>query len=615
MVMVRRFFLAAGIVMSAWAAGAQPPQQPARDRPQPPKTGTGAIRGRVVDGQSGAAVPRARVRLAGFQGQGVQAPSVLTDDSGTFAFTTLPPGMYSVSADKGTYLSGRYPEGGQTLRTSFRPLSLADGQVLDGITVSLFHGSAIAGRVIDSHGDPLENVEVRAMALPRSGRGRPQMRSSTSTNDIGEFRVARLAAGRYLLMVVPRRFDFNPTEQLAADLQPVPTYYPGVLSIEQAQPIAVERGMSVTGLDVMALEGVSSVVSGTVIDPSGQPVRANGSIMARTVSETTGFNGGPVGNGLMKPDGTFQIKLPPGEYQLEARGSRPQQQPGDPPLVGSARVSVAGDISGLAIVMGGGARISGRLVFEGANEPPPFPTTNAGAMRVTFGSPDGSLCQAGRSTLAPDWTFTVESVTGTCRAQFAGNIPKWTVKAIVHDGKDLFDRAVTFDPGQQWKDVEIIFTDKRTELTLQVADDRGNATLDYVALVFSTDKTRWEPNGSRYIRPYVPPQVSPAGPGGPGSTTTTVSIIGGVTGSTFTTSATTVVPSPGGSTAKPGTITGMPAGDYYVVALDDIDGESVRDPDLLEQLSRGASRVTLNEAMPAQVSLRRVKLASVTAGR
>jgi uncharacterized protein (DUF2141 family) len=615
MVTVRRFFLAAGIVMSAWAAGAQPPQQPARDRPQPPRIGTGAIRGRVVDGQSGAAVPRARVRLAGFQGQGVQAPSVLTDDSGTFAFTTLPPGMYSVSADKGTYLSGRYPEGGQTLRTGFRPLPLADGQVLDGITVSLFHGSAIAGRVIDSHGDPLENVEVRAMALPRSGRGRPQMRSSTSTNDIGEFRVARLAAGRYLLMVVPRRFDFNPTEQLVTDLQPVPTYYPGVLSIEQAQPIAVERGMSVTGLDVMALEGVSSVVSGTVIDPSGQPVRANGSIMARTVTETTGFNGGPVGNGLMKPDGTFQIKLPPGEYQLEARGSWPQQQPGDPPLVGSARVSVAGDISGLAIVMGGGARISGRLVFEGANEPPPFPTTNTGPMRVTFGSPDGSLCQAGRSTLAPDWTFTVESVTGTCRAQFAGSIPKWTVKAIMHDGKDLFDRAVTFDPGQQWKDVEIIFTDKHTELTLQVADDQGNTTLDYVALVFSTDKTRWEPNGSRYIRPYVPPQVSPAGPGGPGSTTTTVSIIGGVTGSTFTTSATTVVPSLGGSTANPGTITGLPAGDYYVVALDDIDGESVRDPDLLEQLSRGASRVTLNEAMPAQVSLRRVKLASVTAGR
>jgi hypothetical protein len=51
------------------------------------------------------------------------------------------------------------------------------------------------------------------------------------------------------------------------------------------------------------------------------------------------------------------------------------------------------------------------------------------------------------------------------------------------------------------------------------------------------------------------------------------------------------------------------------VALDDIDGESARDPDTLEQLSRGASRVTLAEGMPIQASVRRVKLASVTAGR
>jgi len=183
-----------------------------------------------------------------------------------------------------------------------------------------------------------------------------------------------------------------------------------------------------------------------------------------------------------------------------------------------------------------------------------------------------------------------------------------------HDGKDLLDRTVTFENGQQWKDVEIVLTDKRTELTLQVADEQGAPTRDYVALVFSTDKTRWELNPSRYVRPYVP-LVSSAGSAGLGSTTTSFSVIGGVAGSTFTTSATTVVPSPGGSTAKPGTITGMPAGDYYVVALDDIDGESVRDPDLLEQLSRGASRVTLNEAMPTQVSLRRVKLASVVGAR
>src|SRR5450759_322680 len=110
--MLRRFVIAAGIVLRASAAGAQAPQQPARDRPlPPPQVGTGAIKGRVVDGQSGAAVARARVRLVGLS-QGAQRPSILTDDSGTFAFTTLPAGTYSIQVDKSTFLAGRYPEGG-----------------------------------------------------------------------------------------------------------------------------------------------------------------------------------------------------------------------------------------------------------------------------------------------------------------------------------------------------------------------------------------------------------------------------------------------------------------------------------------------------------------------
>ena len=45
------------------------------------------------------------------------------------------------------------------------------------------------------------------------------------------------------------------------------------------------------------------------------------------------------------------------------------------------------------------------------------------------------------------------------------------------------------------------------------------------------------------------------------------------------------------------------------IAVDDIDSELWRDPDYLEQLSRGATRVTLADGAPADVNLRRVKLA------
>ena len=64
---------------------------------------------------------------------------------------------------------------------------------------------------------------------------------------------------------------------------------------------------------------------------------------------------------------------------------------------------------------------------------------------------------------------------------------------------------------------------------------------------------------------------------------------------------------PGGTNSRQELITNMPAGEYFVVALDDIDMESTRDPETLEQLSRGATRVRLAEGTPADVNLRRVQ--------
>src|SRR6185503_7754228 len=130
---------------------------------------------------------------------------VTTDTSGMFRFTRLPAAEYSVTAEKSTYTATTYPSVTATLRSRMRSLKLADGQSLSGLTLALFHSSAIAGRVIDPNGDPVDGAELRVLRLPKSGRGYPQMRAAGATNDIGEFRVAGLEAGSYLLVIVPRR--------------------------------------------------------------------------------------------------------------------------------------------------------------------------------------------------------------------------------------------------------------------------------------------------------------------------------------------------------------------------------------------------------------------------
>ena len=73
--------------------------------------------------------------------------------------------------------------------------------------------------------------------------------------------------------------------------------------------------------------------------------------------------------------------------------------------------------------------------------------------------------------------------------------------------------------------------------------------------------------------------------------------------------------SSGGPPPRPDTIAGLPPGEYFAVAVDDLDSELMRDGDVLERLSRGARRVTLSEDAKIDVSLRRVKLSDLIADR
>src|SRR5205823_2948645 len=75
---LRSLALAAGAAFTIGSAYAQP--VPPRDRLPPPATGTAIIKGRVVDAQTGNALPRARVRLPGPGNR----PPVLTDETGAF---------------------------------------------------------------------------------------------------------------------------------------------------------------------------------------------------------------------------------------------------------------------------------------------------------------------------------------------------------------------------------------------------------------------------------------------------------------------------------------------------------------------------------------------------
>jgi hypothetical protein len=570
--------------------GVNPQGPPPRDRMPPPRTGTAAIKGRVVDGVTGAAVARARVSV-----QGPNRLTAVTDGAGAFAFANLPGGPLMLLVEKATYMVARYPAAGRTVRSGSRPLVLLDGQVLDNITVPLFHGGAIMGRVLDVNGDPIDNAQISLMRVPSPGRpGRPTMRGGSGSDDRGEYRIGRLEAGTYLIQVNVRRNMGQEMMPGAAPEpptpQPLPTYYPNALAIEQAQPITVDRGQTITDIDVVLAEGIPGTVNGVVTNADGSSITgSNTFVNVRRMSGDTmsGFDGFSNGTGV-RPDGTFKLTLPPGEYQIEARVAprmgtmRPEDE-----QYATAKIAVtSGAEDNVSLVVGRAASATGRVVFEGNTPVPPSP----GKMRIPLYSETG-MCRSGEATIAADWSFHVEGLAGTCSAPPFGMFGRWMLKAVLFNGADLAESPVTFEPGQQFRNVQVVVTDRRTELSFRVSDETGQPTRDYVVVVYPVEKTQW-----RTARIFVgPPPITMATPAGRGQTA--------------------MVPGAGVMPPRREALNGLRPGEYYVIAVDDLEPDDYRDPAVLERLRSSATRVTLPDGATVDVPLRRSNFAALLANR
>jgi hypothetical protein len=587
-------------------------QMPARDRPIK-RTGTGRINGRIVDALTGQPLVHAAVRLSGPLGQ---PTAMVTDASGTFAFNNLPTGSYYISATKPGYLNTNVPDSSRSLRRS-TGLNLDEGQTLEGVTIAMSHGSAIVGRLFDAYGDPAEFVSVQVVRAPntRNGRGGFQM---GMTNDAGEFRVGRLEPGSYLVFATPRgRPGFEDNSEPVAL---VPTFYPGVLSPDQAQPLTVERGQTLSGIEFQVLDQPMSTITGLVLDASGRPA-TNGNVTAQM---RFGIISAPRGSSQIHADGSFELKLPPGEYRLMAylpppEATRPQgSAPGGQrpmPLASGSVGGVVGSVlstlpepheqqqgvqrltvgaeamANVVINAGYGGTISGRIVFDG-DAPPPAPAKiRISGIRRPMMTPasysDGSDDCRGFNAkdLNADLTFTIENVRGTCA--LSANVMEaggWRARSAMYRGVDLIDRPVEMWGNQSVRDVVITLTNKRTDLSADVTDDQGAPTLDYVLVAFSTEKDRWPL--LRYVGYTASSTPQP---------------------STSAQTATAVAALSGSTRGRQGMMTSLLAGDYYVIAIDDATQEDIHDPIFLEQLVPSATRVTLREGEPQKPQLRRVK--------
>ncbi len=596
----------------------QPQGVPPRDRrPVPPQTGTASIRGRVVDGVTGQPIARAQVRITG-RGNVV----VTTDASGTFVFTNLPAGRFTLYVSKTTYLNATFPESTHSLRAP-RAIDVEDGQAIANVNVTMFHGGVMTGLIVDAHGDPVENVMMTARRVARSGRLSRGNGGGGGTNDAGEFRIGRLDSGSYILMATPHGPSIEGETM-------VPTFYPGTLNADQAQPVVIERGQTLSGLDFALIEQPVSSVKGSVIDDQGKPA-TGGHISVSNSALGAGNN--YIAGTRIEEDGSFALQLPPGNYLLSAyippapnpaaaaggngtNGPNATARSDDgrsEGRSGTLRVSVGGEPNAnVVIIAGDGGTISGRIVFDG-DGPPPQPAQidvavqSVPSLSATMSDVIASgVCRArGRGLVNADLTFTIEGVQGSCILTANTHGSQWHVRSAKYQSIDLLDRPIELRSNQHVRGVELTLSNRQTTLTADVTDENGTTSLDYVLLAFSTDRTRWtSPRYSAFAvrQPPRSPQTQSQPQSQPQPSPTLV-------GRSYAQLLPLVPGSAAGlpPSAARNTLMWLPPGDYYVVALEDATIEDVHDPAFFEELVPSATQVTLRDSEAQTVSLHRIK--------
>ncbi|HEY3091993.1 MAG TPA: carboxypeptidase-like regulatory domain-containing protein [Vicinamibacterales bacterium] len=503
----------AGAQGGAFGQGGGRGQLPPRDQTGGNATGdqaagTAIIRGRVVTADGGTPVRRAQVRAQ--SGELRANRLVNTDAQGRFEFKDLPAGRWTLTASKAGYMTLRY--GQKRPFEAGSPIEIADGQLMERADFALPKGAAITGRIFDEYGDAVANARVQVLRY-QTVQGQRRLNPAgggDQTDDTGSYRIYGLAPGDYYISATLRAgngpfIDDNNSDTTSY----ASTYYPGTGAVAEAQRITLGIGQEQPNVN-FALQPVRTVkITGTALNSMGTAL-TNGMVTLMPAEGIGGPGGGPAffnfgGNGRVRPDGSFSIaNVSPGNYTLMAvagpgggRGGGFALRIGGPGgfdeiEMATVPLSVGNeDLTGLTIVTGKGASLSGNVVAaEGS-----VAKLSTNQIQIMAQPANGQFLPGplgNRPTrVEADGTFVLSGLNGQRFIRVNGLPQEWTLKAVMLNGTDVTDSALDFRGNTESSGLQIIVSDKVSDLNGKVATAKGEITRDYTVVVFPDDPAKW----------------------------------------------------------------------------------------------------------------------------
>jgi len=549
----------------------------------------GTVSGRVVTTDANPQPIRgATVRLIGV------GRTAVTDDSGAFEFAGLAPGRYTVVVEKPAYITTQF--GAVRTGGPGTPVAVAASRAVRGLVVRLPRGAVISGVVRGIDGQPVPNLAV--MVTP-GGQA-----SQVLTDDRGEYRIFGLLPGDYLVQASPRVTVAGVSAPSTADVDarladverrfgrgrgsivtpaggsvpargttgPDPTppltgysivYFPGTVRAEQAAPVSIAEGEERNGVDFPLVLAGTSRITGVVVGPEGAPVPRTMLSISTAASTTIESLRPRITTSPTERDGQFVVvNVAPGHYTLSARVNASVSPAAlanglaqiKPDLWGTVEVDALDtDTTGIVIQLRPAVTLSGRLVFDSRTGTRP---DNIAGTRLELISPGSAsnllMTSTRRATVRADGAFEIGpfipgefQIASSLIADGAG----WWLQSATASGHDLLDAPLDFSVIGSITDAVLTFTDRHTQLSGTLQHAPQVPAPEYTIVVFPADRRLW--NAARRMRNGRP-----------------------ATDGAFE-------------------FTDLPAGEYLLAALTDVDASGWRNPAFLEGLVSASVRVAI----------------------
>jgi hypothetical protein len=472
----------------------------------------GSIEGHLVRLGTSDPVGGARVVLAKVGGELSDYRFVTSDQSGAFALRNLAAGSYRVYTERFGYLQPKYRGSGGEF--TGMPVALADGQKLSNIVITMTPSGVIAGRVRDPEQKPLRNVWIRAMkAEYYQGRRSLELVEFAQTNDLGDYRIFELPPGLYFVSAELNRPRIqgenyiapNPVLQIngsARDYQfqsNTPgeaaiaggsvsaaafdknvffrTYFPNTINSDDAAPVELRAGATLTGVDFSISPKPTVHVRGKVISAASAQRLPTVWLDSPQLSVYAS----------VRDMGAFDFPaVPAGKYDLwSSQGTSPATS-----LAGTIQIEVADrDIENVTLALRPGFTIQGRMTIDGRR-----PSSSDPKFGVQVLGRTGPRC-CSVVAVQSDGTFTVNTYLTPNEYRFRifqGNDYAY-VKSAHYGSEDALDASFRVD-GTSGPRFEINVSLRTGTLDVLVADEKQVPVtgVSVVAVPEPTHRKRFE---------------------------------------------------------------------------------------------------------------------------